>query len=439
MGCSAGRVTLAFVMTGVLSLPAAAGDRAISSPSLGPLVDISLSSDRNGHPDAVWTGNEQELLAVWELERTMKDHRTSILAARVATSGSILDSWYVADAFEEHRSAPVIAFSSVQQSGLVVYTRDAGAGDGLDIWARAAYQSHKQLSNEFLVAGGAFDQVRPAIAYNPLQDEFVVVAVSETAAGFEQVIAVRLSAADPSSLLAFEIVATEGGLYPSVAVAFNEFWNMYVIAYVHSASQAEAEVVGKYAGYSLGNVGSATEIPINVEATSFPSSVAVAATGNEFLVSWMQAVTTGPDTEVRARRLAANGGGALGDAAGMAVGTVASPGNPRTVDVAAGIDGYLVVWDTDDGGDSDVASRYVLAGEDTVGGGYALADGADGQSAPAVACSPELDCLTVYVDQMAAKAPAMTEIIRGRFLFQSRIFISDFESGDTGQWSTAIP
>ena len=132
-------------------------------------------------------------------------------------------------------------------------------------------------------------------------------------------------------------------------------------------------------------------------------------------------------------------GSALGDANGLSVATIPSPTTAGMIDVAAGDDGYLIVWETDSDEDSDVRSAYMLAGEDTLGSLQEIAGGANQQGAPALACLPTLDCIVTFVDQEAQKAPSYTDVIRARFVNQTRLFASGFETGGLTQWSMAQP
>jgi len=385
-----------------------------------PVYPVNVWDDdvTNGAPAVAYNPIEDEYLVVWTNYRAGS---IDIYAQRVNGDGSLL-TWFavIAVAGEEHM-APSIAFSTAQQRYLVAWER---AGD---ILARSISWNGGQLGSVFPVAQGLGNQRYCDVAYNAVNDEFVVVYQNSWADGLDDVAAQRVRASD-DALLSWANVASgptvnDHRIWPKVVHNTDRNELLFVYEYFNLT---QAFVYGKVAPGDLSGVSVASEIQI----ASAPANLFLGATAgpDEYLVVWEHG-----NLHAYGRRV---GGGGVPQ--GSADGFVISQNtrNDNDCHQAAGYSpatGYLVAWDREVL-DWDLAGRRVATGEDlALASEQVLDDGTGHQSTPDVACAPSGDCLVVYISENNPD-----DDVRG-VLWDAGIFADGFEDGTTAAWSGASP
>lgn len=419
--------TLAAVLllTGILAPTAVAreaveeNDRAnlTGPPQLGAFINIWLETNvDNLEPAVAYNSLRDEYLVVWTNTRgggATKD----IYARRVHGDGTLSPAVFtIAHNANFHNYEPDVAYSPVHDEYLVVYTYDS-AGTGSDIWARRVNWNGSWMSSEFALGRKSDDQHHPAVAYNPDADEYLVVYQNTWAGGGQDIDAERVQASDGTPLGWVNIVAGAGfRSFPDVAHCPAS--NFYLIAYTYrSSALGSGDVYGKVASWHIGYL--SPEIHI-CDDTNNQGTVAVAASADEYLAVWEDAPNTST-TEIYARRLAADGT-PLGPGGGFWI-----TGNPGRHDYAPSVAygggyGYLIAWERFIGGlDYNVYGRYAMPGWDYgAGPEFALDNDVRAQMAPAVACATNGDCLMTEEDNNSAGGDFE---IRGRLVWPYHVYL----------------
>ncbi len=279
----------------------------------------------------------------------------------------------------------------------------------------------------------AVDNLEPAIAYNSLHEEYLVVYQNTWGASGQDIDGERVRASDGTALGWVNIAAGAGfRSFPDVASCAAS--NFYLIAYTFQPNSAAdpGDVLGKVTSWNMGYI--SPEIPICDDAND-QGQVAVAASENEYLAVWEDSASA-TTTEVYARRLG-DDGTLLGPGGGFWI--AGAPGRHDGVPSVAhgsGV-GYLVVWQrVISTWNFDVFGRYAMPGLDIgVGSEFAFDDDNIAQMYPAVACATNGDCLMAEEDNNSLSGDFE---IRGR-LAMVHIFSDGFESGNLTAWSVAVP
>jgi hypothetical protein len=388
-----------------------AGPAAV--PRFGPFITIWEDGVDNLEPAVAYNSEHDEYLVVWY---TKQDPNTwDIWARRVGSDGS-LKSWFNVATGVGKRWEPAVAYSPVQDDYLVVYTVEVGASD-YDFYATLVkWDGSWKVELPIIQPLGI--QWTPAVAYNGQDDEYLVVYANVWASGVHDIAAQRV--AGDGTLLSWRNIATSATDLRSVPdVAYNAARNEYLIAYSHMQGSifTQNDVYGKVASASLGDL-SPQEIHI-CDNTRDQGRLAVAAGPDEYLVAWTDGVSGSGKDDIFARRLSGDGGVPLGPADGFPIVQFLSD-SCFMPDVAYGpVYGYMVTWHSYNASYlEDVYANYVRSGQDQVSGLPFGMNGGWGSSQrnAAVACTPAGEFLVATEDNLdwTTWTPADYEI-RGSF------------------------
>jgi len=386
---------------------------AIQSPILDPFINIWVDTVDNLAPAVAYNSLHDEYLVVWYNDRGAT---WDVYAQRVGGDGS-LPSWFcvVHDAGKKNWQ-PDVAYNPTQDEYLIVYTYEHSSSD-YDLYARRVSWNGGWMSNEIAINLEADKQWNPAVAYNSQNDEYLVVYENWWAGGLRDIAAQRVKASD-GSLLSWRNIATGTGqerVFPDVA--YNEARNEYLIAYTFDVG-SNGNIYGKVASANLGTLSSEIHICDDAYDQDFP---AVAAGPDEYLVVWEDGAWGTNDYDIFARRVSGDGT-PQGPAGGFSI-AKATANLHVDPDVAYGAGyGYLVAWRYYDSGSSgqDVYGRYVMPGQDSAAGDEFAIDGdSNSQANPAIACASSGDCLVVEEDNW----PSGDYEIRGRFVRPYHVYL----------------
>jgi hypothetical protein len=149
---------------------------AATDPVIGELIPISTLSIDESAPAVAYDSDRGEFLVVWHNYRPFADD--DIYAQRVSTHGGLL-SWFNVDHLSPitgDRNCPAVAYSIHHGDYLVVYSRDAGGGSW-DVLGRRV-DIYGPQGNEFTIATSTTmpnaSEDRPAVAYNSVEDNYLV-------------------------------------------------------------------------------------------------------------------------------------------------------------------------------------------------------------------------------------------------------------------------
>jgi hypothetical protein len=392
---------------------AEAGPAAVQTPPLASFIDIKVDDVDNYNPAVAYNSRHDEYLVVWENDRGAT---RDIYAQRVASDGT-LQSWFtiVHDANKWNYLSDV-AYNPVQDEYLIVYTYQVNTSD-YDIYARRVKWNGADMNlpeyQEFPINMDSGKQWQPAVTYNSQNNEYLVVYENYWSATLRDIDAQRVRASDGQLLgpaSGYNVATAPNTIRRLPDVAYNEARNEYLIAYTYQYP-TDGDIWGKIASFNFGTLSSEIHI---VDNTVDQDGVALAAGPDEYLAVW----NDGGGTTIYGRRV--TGTGALEPYIPLANYSGQTHVEPA---VAYGnIYGYLVTWRYASGGASgdDVYGRFVKPGQNAPWGGqFAIDTDVDSQRSPALACGFRGDCLVVEEDNW----PGADYEIRGRFVLGHHIYL----------------
>ena len=386
---------------------------------LGDLITIWEDSVSNVSPAVAYNTLHDEYLVVWHNFRPVT---TDIYARRVGSDGTVKSSFTVVTGEGETYNYPAVAYSPVQDQYLIVYVHQSSTAD-YDIKARRVTWDGGLISEEFVIRDDVDKQWLPAVAYNSADDEYLVVYNNSWVGGLDDIAAQRVKASD-GALLSWRNIATGAGgdgnsrFFPDVA--YNESRNEYLIAYSYEYSPTDWDIYARVASANLGTLSSELHI---VADTDFQDSVALAAGPDEYLAVWDDGpsyVVSPVYRTIRARRV--TGAGALQPS--MVIVDESAEVHQRPDVAYGGVWGYSLTWEFEVSyADNDVLGRWVRPGQNQPTGGYYPIDTrAAQQEQPALACDPSADCLVAYMDGWNPGTEIDYEI-RGRIVGPWHVYV----------------
>jgi hypothetical protein len=383
---------------------------------LGPNIEIWNDIHDNYDPAVAYNPQHNEYMVVWSTEQGPLT--TDVWARRVHADGG-LDNWFNVDSSAAVKYAnPVIAYSPVQQEYMVVYTDNTDSTD-TNIYANTFSWNGASKSTQLAIDTDALNQAYPAIAYNRLQNEFLIVYQTVNALGTTDVIGKRYRLSDHTLLPAVTIASSSSGVYRDFQdVAYNPKRNTYFVTYViEDTVNHRLLLAGRGVSADLANHGPEVEIAAGPVIFYFS---AIAAGADGYLVAYS-------NLGYIYGRLISGDGVPLGDASGFPIPTAPPKMNTTNPDVAyLGTSTYLVTWhffDYTTSDTADVFGQYVNANTGSLLGPNILIDSNpyldEGASA---ACNPSGACLIAYMHNGTAY-PGGNIGIRGRIVSLFNIFL----------------
>jgi hypothetical protein len=391
-------------------------------PRFGPFITIWEDGLGNYEPAVAYNSQHDEYLVVWYTKQG--PNTWDIWARRVSGDGS-LKSWFNVATGASKRWEPAVAYSPVQDEYLIVYTFEVGASD-YDILATRVKWDGSWKSAEFVIMNPSGIQWTPSVAYNSQNDEYLVVYANVWASGTHDIAAQRVDG--DGTLLSWRNIASSATELRSVPdVAYNAARNEYLIAYSHMQGSilTQNDIYGRVATANLGDL-SPQEIHI-CDNNRDQGRLAVAAGPDEYLVAWLDGVFGSGQDDVFARRLSGDGGVPLGPADGFPIAQFA-PASSFWPDAAySPIYGYVVTWHSWNATYlEDVYAGCVSSGQDQVSGIPFGMNGGMGSSQrnAAVACASTGGFLVATEDDLdwTTWTPADYEI-RGSFALPHNVYL----------------
>lgn len=239
------------------------------------------------------------------------------------------------------------------------------------------------------------DRYLPAIAYNAVHDEYLVVWHNRWAAGNRDIYARRISAT--GVLQPWFPVSTGSGDRVQPAVAFNAADQQYLVVWMYdvSGNGTQYEIWGRLIPWNGQNPGPAFRIFTWTNRSFYTPRVAWNSLRNQFLVVWNALdTTTGLFHDVAGIRIA-NGAVLPGGAT-----LIATQNTPHQADVAYNLaaDEYLAVWRAQySGGDWDIRGIRLNGATLAPIGGYLYVGGShQDEQSPSIASNQQGSYLAAW-------------------------------------------
>jgi len=253
-----------------------------SSIKLSEFIAIWMDDVSNFSPVAAYNSKHNEYMVVW-----YNDHgqTADIFARRVKPDGMLLDEFSVAQDENQVYIEPDIVYSQIHDEYLIAYVR-GGTFDDRDIIARRVKWDGSWMSGEISIGrpDKTGDQVNPAVAYNYLADEYLVVYENRWF-DTKDIDAQRVRASD-GAVQSWRNIATGQGEFrhfPDVASSPGDDHYLITYWYQPGNSTDPGDVKGKVISANMSTLSGEIDICVNAKDQRFPT---VDSSSDEFLVAW---------------------------------------------------------------------------------------------------------------------------------------------------------
>lgn len=336
---------------------------ALDPPPLSSEIVISALDNEQHLPSVAYNSKHDEYLVVWQ---NKWPGNRDIYAQRVTGRGE-LKSWFAVTAGTNDRAQPSVAYDPVNDRYLVVWMYDvSGNGSDWDVYgAFVPWNGPSGSLTEFVICDWTTSQWNPQVAYARTQEEFLVVWTNTYATGV------------PPAYVSGRRVKAADGTFPAGGFTI--------------ASHASENRVNPDLAYNLMR--------------------------NEYLVTWQ--VWGSSSWDVKAVRL-------TGDGVPLGSGEFGIAGWPEDEEhpaVAAGYtaDQYLVAWQSlQPAGHYDLYARFIK-GDGTPDSVHVISDLAGHQEEADVAYHPAGWYMITWQEKVA------TYGISGRLMFVNKVLGTGFQ------------
>jgi hypothetical protein len=408
---------ISFLLIGVKLVPEAdqAGPDIKVIPELGPFIQIWDDAGQNVNPAIAYNSQRDEYLVVWVTEQD--EFSWDIWGRRLRSDGSqIPNGWFNIDNIAGVLlDDPAVAYNSLNDQYLVVYSAELTADDR-DIWGKII-NWNGVLSNRLPLDDRIQWQMDPAVVYNHQENQYLL-AYSDWQSATSINIHLQTLDQDGGWLKDKMIVSGEGIYRYAPELAYNSADNHYLVVYTNEGAYTP-KVLGK--SFSASLVSLSPEVQYNDDGiVGLAPKIACRLDG--CLVTWM----TDMGNKIKARRIMWDAS-PIGPLGGFEI-------SAPITDVIQAIPsvalfkpwGYLIVWDyllSTSFDQRDIFAAIVKFGQDQPDGNrFPIDDRSNYQGKPALACDSKGSCFIVnsYNPQ---QYPAGDRELSGRLVFTYRSYI----------------
>ncbi|MFQ6058523.1 MAG: hypothetical protein ACE5MB_06575, partial [Anaerolineae bacterium] len=251
---------------------------------IGPNFPISTAEGWQGPPAMAYNSLADEYLVVWEDRRA---GNPDIYGQRVSGSGALIGDNFPICTEGSWQMTPAVAYSSLADEYLVVWSDWRTSGP--DIYGQRISSSGALLGDAFPISRAANEQRSPAVAYNNLADEYLVVWQdhrSFSAADFEiyqapsEVYGQRVSSSGALLGGDFVLSAAPGWLGTPV-IAYGRSANGYLVAWASGEG-----IMGQRVASNGELQGDNFAIAVAAQGSQWSPSLAYNGTDDEYLAVW---------------------------------------------------------------------------------------------------------------------------------------------------------
>ncbi|MBN2551062.1 MAG: hypothetical protein JXB15_18010 [Anaerolineales bacterium] len=356
------------VLSGSSANPGSAGLEAynspnsISTPSMYRLGDeVQLSPDGDGEryqPAIAFNYQQSEYLVVWH--NTWPGGGRDIYARRVSDTGQVL-SWFCVTTGTAKRSNPAVAYNSMNNAYLVVWMQEASA-NVYEIWGRIIPWNGPGTNADFQIISWANRSFwLPRVAWNPLHNEYMVVwNAFDTTASFppglpSDIGGYRVSVAGVVQNPGSPLVFTTYANPHQVDMTYNVAYDEYFLVFVvvHTSATTGNDIYGLRVSWNGTSVSPPGLIHIHDEGKNQNAPAVATNEQDRYMVVWEHEYNSS-DHDIYGREYNVDGSPVTSEF------TIVSWIEDTTApDVAANGQGkeWLAVWQHDLGGGSGFAIK----------------------------------------------------------------------------------
>jgi hypothetical protein len=332
---------VAVILAAVMGNGLAEAKTTHATPFLNPQFTISMLSSDETNTAIAYNSNHDEYLVVWENEWGAGGHH-DIYAQRVSPTGELL-SWFAVASSANDQTDPSVAYDWVNDRYLVVWSYDYfGNGSDWDIYARLIPWNGPDAGlPDFSICSWNSNQADPDVVYARTTQEFMVVWENLPGA-VASYISQRLVEADGSFINGGGTAVSSGAEnrgFP--AVTYNLHNNEYLVVWSLRLSTSNWDIYGVRLSGTGVPLGSGEFAIAGWSALETNPAVAACNQANQYMVAWESDQSTAEaDYAIYARYLDENA--ALGN-----VYLIDDTPNPEiNVDISCDAAGeqYMLAW-----------------------------------------------------------------------------------------------
>ncbi len=413
-------IVVMLVMTGGVALAKPVEDAAdLAAPAAPPLshyIRIEEAAVDTLSPAVAYNSRSREFLVVWE--QHINGGEVAIYGRRVGVDGKTIGPAFPVQhipVVQFYR--PAVAYSPKQDSYLVAMHLKVTADD-YDVWA-VPVSGDGTPGSLFPIDVDYDRDWYPAIAYNDQVDEFLVVLEKYVSTTRRDIEAHRIRASDWTEPSWRNIAGAANQARRLPDVAYNAARNEYLIGYIlNSPATAGGDLVARIANSNLGTLGSEMSItPLG----SSPSQdgIALAAGPDEYLCVFDEDHGAS-GRQVWGRRIHGNG------TMDSFINFNATGVSRLEADVAYGEGGHYLVAlrRATTASNWDIFGQFVrtFPSAPLEGAEFGIHDVSGHQLVPAVACSPSGRCLVVNEENQNLGGGGIYDLW-GRLVGYNRVFL----------------
>lgn len=399
---------------------------AAADPWMSNTQTLAADSEDQFLPAIAYNSVHNEYLVVWQADVTGVHE---IVGIRVASDGVPIGSSFTISEPGTNQFQPDVAYDPVNDRYLVVWVSDySGNLTDTDIAGRfVPWNGPDAGSAVFGINGALTGQWTPSVVFNPGVNEFLVVWGNIETATPAWISAQRW-AADGSGAVTPALTITTGSEYRiNPKAVWNAVASEYLIVYERFVGGLEEDVWATRLSWSGSVLG--TEIGI----AGWPeeeSQVDVASCRGDYLVVWKGGVDAG--SKIYARAVLADG--TVGATISNLTGGFPRENHPRVSCSVSGAE-YLASWEgQDNAGNRDIIGAFLEL--DATPRNRILIYQANPNltleyTRPALTVGSHSEALVAWESD---RPDLISQDIRGR-LVGGRLFADGFESGDDGYWA----
>lgn len=399
---------------------------ATADPWMSNTQTLAADTEDQFQPAVAYNSVHDEFLVVWQADVS---GNYEIVGIRVDSAGAPIGSSFAISDPGTSQFAPDVAYDPVNDRYIVVWVSDySGTLTDTDIAGRfIPWDGPSASLATFGINGALTGQWHPSVAVNPAIGEFLVV-WSNIETATPAWISAQRWATDGSGSVTSAFDITSGPEYRiNPKVVWNDVESQYLVVYERFIGGNEEDVYGTrltWAGAVLG-----TEIGI----AGWPdeeNQVDVASCRGGYLVVWKGGIDAGARIYARA----VLGDGSVGAIVGNLSGTLPNHLQPSVACNRNGAE-YLVSWDILFGTGFRGVVGSMVALDGTAGPAFNIYASTTGNTLdytrPELAVGDHAEALVAW----ESDRPDLTsQDIRGR-LVGGRLFADGFESGDDNYWA----
>jgi hypothetical protein len=377
---------------------------------VGGNFPVTEAAGEQGWPRIAYNSQDNTFLVVWQ-SRASSTADWDICGQMLAGDGAVLSGQAFCLNLPGDQMFPDVAYNSTHNEFLVVWQDNNTANASWDIKAQRITASGVPIGTVFPIAarpgysGYPTDQQHPAVAYNPDDDEYLVVWQDDYCERFpyktaDDIYGVRLSSSG-ELLCAFIPISvapncSDNAYQQYPAVVYNSSAHQYLVVWEDSR-QDGWDIYGQRLANTGALSGGNCALVTAAGEQRFPDLV-YNSQDQVYMLSWQNC--WGSDWDIYAARVTSD----CHLYSPFAVSTKAGDQQLPAVVYSPQKNEYLIVWQDDRNGTWDIYGQRVAADDTLLGAECPIAVTAGDQTAPAVAYDSQADeYLVVWQDDRAGE------------------------------------